>query len=394
MFWASITCLLPTLPLYVKDLGGSDRQVGLVMACFAVGLIGCRSWLGLLADKQGRKRVLVVGLLSAALAPLGYLFFHSLGSVALIRAFHGISIAGFTTGYIALVTDIAPANIRGAAIGYMSLVNPIALMLGPAMGGYLLEWGGYNFLFLLSSGLGCAGLLLMSLVREPRSHREVAKQERDNRFWGLLMQPRLRTPSLVMLFVGISFGSLTAFMPLFVRDAQLGINPGLFYLASACVTFCMRLVVGRASDRLGRGVFVTFGLAFTMLGLVVLSSAQEPLRVLLAGMCQGAGFGILIPMMSALIADRSLPQERGRLFGLCIGGFDIGIAFAGLLLGQVADWYNYRVLFLTSAAMVGMSAVLFLTRSAGSIEQSLKFATGRGRDLHAVSESYGDRQVA
>ncbi|NJQ96982.1 MAG: MFS transporter, partial [Hydrococcus sp. CSU_1_8] len=74
-----------------------------------------------------------------------------------IRAFHGISIAAFTTGYSALVVDISPLKQRGELIGYMSLAVPIGMAIGPALGGYLQDSIGYTPLFLVSAGLGLLG---------------------------------------------------------------------------------------------------------------------------------------------------------------------------------------------------------------------------------------------
>ncbi|MGK7910055.1 MAG: MFS transporter [Synechococcus sp.] len=383
LFWASMTTLLPTLPLYISDVGGSDWQVGIAMGAFAVGLVASRPWLGPLADRRGRKLVLQIGLVAATLAPIGYLFVNSIPAIVLIRAGHGISIAAFATAYVALVTDVAPPDFRGTVIGYMSLVNPIGLMVGPAIGGYALEWGGYRALFLLSAGLGGIGWLLASRVPEPPSLSSLARAS-DSRFWGLLTQPRIIAPSVTMLFVGLAFGVLTTFMPIFVRSGDFGINPGLFYLASSAVTFVMRVVVGRASDRWGRGLFVTAALVGMAVALLVLANAHSGREILLAGGLHGAGFGVLIPTISALLADRSQPNERARLFGLCLTGFDVGIASAGFLFASLSATLGYSRLFTLAAGMVGAAATIFITCSASSLTASIKFATGRGRDPYAL----------
>ena len=129
-FWISLTLLVPTLPTYIADVGGTKRDVGLVMGSFAIGLLACRSWLGKLADQRGRKIVLILGAIVAAIAPLGYLAVDSIPLLIVTRAFHGISIAAFTTGYSALVVDLSPAKHRGELIGYMSLAVPIGMALG------------------------------------------------------------------------------------------------------------------------------------------------------------------------------------------------------------------------------------------------------------------------
>ncbi|MEM8832832.1 MAG: MFS transporter, partial [Cyanobacteria bacterium P01_G01_bin.19] len=139
LFWISITLMLPTLPTYIQSMGGTTKQVGMVMSCFAIGLIASRTWLGRVADLRSRKIVILIGSFVAATAPIGYLLVHSISGLGAIRAFHGISIAAFTIGYSALVVDLAPIKYRGTLIGYMNLAVPIGMSVGPALGGFLQE---------------------------------------------------------------------------------------------------------------------------------------------------------------------------------------------------------------------------------------------------------------
>ncbi|MCS6815591.1 MAG: MFS transporter, partial [Cyanobacteria bacterium] len=126
LFWTSLALLLPVLPLFVSDLGGTEQQVGFVMGAFAVGLVMSRRWIGRWTDQYGRKLVMLIGLGVVAIAPLGYLVLYNIPSHILphipamigIRAFHGISIAAFTTAYSALIVDISPVDKRGELLGY------------------------------------------------------------------------------------------------------------------------------------------------------------------------------------------------------------------------------------------------------------------------------------
>ncbi len=127
LFWSSLSSLLPTLPLYINDVGANNQEIGIVMGSFAIGLLLSRPMLGRLADERGRKIVLLIGTIVAAIAPFGYLATQSLGLLILVRIFHGISVAAFTTGYSALIADLAPAETRGEIIGYMSLTTPLVV---------------------------------------------------------------------------------------------------------------------------------------------------------------------------------------------------------------------------------------------------------------------------
>jgi len=167
LFWMSMSSLLPTLPAYIEDMGAAPKQVALVMSFFAIGLLGSRVWLGQLADESlnlclqkspfpktinqfnfnlgksifgslvyypSRKVIILIGATVAAIAPMCYLLFNEIHQLMAIRAFHGISIAAFTTGYSALVVDISPPKQKGELIGYMSLVIPLGMAVGPAVG--------------------------------------------------------------------------------------------------------------------------------------------------------------------------------------------------------------------------------------------------------------------
>jgi len=394
LFWAGLASMLPTLPLYIRDLGGSSQQVGIVMACFAIGLLTSKAWLSRMADERGRKIVLMIGMSAIAIAPIGYWLFQTVPMLMVFRALHGISIAAFATAFSALVVDISPANNRGELIGYMSLVNPLGLALGPALGGFLQESVGYTPAFLVAAGLGVIGLLCTARVKESSTYDGLLKEDGEainsshdpdaKKFWSLLGTPRIRIPAFVLLMVGLAFGTISTFVPLFIKETGIDLNIGLFYTAAAISSFSIRLLTGRASDRYGRGVFITLSLVFYSSAMAVLWLADSPALFLLSGLIQGVGAGMLIPMIAALMADRSLPNERGRIFGLCMTGFDLGIAAAGPILGTLADWIGYRDIFGITALLVVVGLGAFLTLSSKNPSNSLRFALGRGPDVYAV----------
>lgn len=384
LFWSSLAALLPTLPLYIRDVGGTKYQIGIVIGAFAVGLLLFRPWLGQLADRRGRKIVLLIGLAAVAIAPLGYLMTQSLPLLITIRVFHGLSIAAFTTAYSTLIVDLSPPLNRGEVIGYMSLVNPIGVAIGPAIGGFLQAWAGYTPLFLLSAGLGVAGLISALWIQAPRLVVQPAMDTTKGGFWQLLFSPRLRTPAMALLLVGLAFGVLSTFVPLFIQEAGVDLNAGLFYTAAAVAGFSVRLLTGRASDRYGRGRFITLGLLLYALTMLLLWSAHSASVFLLAGLLEGAGTGIFLPLMIALVADRAEAHERGRVFSLCVGGFDLGIAIAGPALGFLAEQVGYRGIFGLASGLAFLSVLVFVTQCSKTLPHSLSFALSDGRDLYAL----------
>jgi len=389
LFWSSVASMLPTMPQYVDDIGGTKQQVGLVISSFGVGLILFRTILGRLADQHSRKLVLLIGTGIAAIAPLCYLFADSIGLLMLIRGFHGISLAAFTTGYLALVTDLSPVDKRGELLGYMSLVTPIGLGIGPALGGFLQALVSYTALFVTISGLGWLSWLFASQVREPKSIQvpdSGAKEMASSPAWQLVSSPRMRVPALVLLLVGLSFGGLITFLPLFIRETGINLNPGLYFTTAAIASFIIRLLTGRASDRYGRGIFITSSLICYGLAMLLLSQAHSPQTLLLAGVMQGIGSGTIISIMIALVSDRSLSTERGMVYSVCLSGFDLGGAIAPPIFGLFADWLDYQGIFYLATALSFLALMIFLTQSSKNLSYSLRFATGRERDVYAVEK--------
>ncbi|MBN3963218.1 MFS transporter [Nostoc sp. NMS8] len=386
LFWSSISSLLPTLPLYIDEVGASKQEIGLVMGSFAIGLLLSRPTLGRLADERSRKIVLLIGTIVATIAPFGYLATQSIGLLILVRIFHGISVAAFTTGYSALVADLAPAQTRGEIIGYMSLTTPIGLAIGPALGGYLEATSGYGPLFLLSAELGFVAFLGIVQVTNPPVQTQEQTEGGNRNFWQILVSPRVKVPTIVMLLVGLSLGAIHTFVSLFLKSTNVDFNGGLFFTAAAISSFSIRIFSGKASDRFGRGLFITFAICCYVVALLLLWQANSAIIFLLAAIAEGVGGGTLISMMITMMADRSLPQERGKVFAICIAGLDMGIAIAAPLLGIIAELVGYRNMFGYGAAITFLALVIFLTQSSKNLSNSLRFALGLAPDAYALND--------
>ncbi len=385
LFWCSIGSLFPTLPLYIEEIGATKQQIGIIMGSFAIGLLLFRGWIGRLSDRRGRKIALLIGSFVVAIAPLGYLAVQSVPLLIALRAFHGISIAAFTTSYMALVVDLTPLNIRGQIIGYMSLVTPLGVAIGPTVGGYLQATAGYEALFSTVAMSGICSFLCILLIVSPPMHSQPVSQKQI-RFWQILVSPRVRIPSLVMFLVGLDFGIVHTFIPLFLKDTGVDLNAGLFYAVAAIASFSVRLFSGQASDKLGRGLFITISLTSYCLGMFFLWQATDTNTFLLGAILEGVGSGIVIPMVAAMMSDRSQAHERAQILAVCIMGLDLGIAVAGPLIGYIAEEYGYRNTFGLATFLTLWAVIIFLTLSSKGIENSFRFATGRGKDFYALEK--------
>ncbi len=393
LFWTSIAILLPTLPAYLDTIGLKQQQIGLIIGAFAIGLLATRPYMGKLADRRGRKVVLLIGTAIVAIAPLGYLATTSIPLLMLVRAFHGISIAALATAYSALVVDLAPPERRGEIIGTMSLANPIGVALGPAIGGYLQVLGMFSTIFWISILSGALAYLCVSQLREQQPIK-FAPDWNDSsaivlKFEGsslsvrqILTNRALGIPALTLLLIGCPFGAVHTFIPLYIQASNIDLNPGLFYTIAAISSFCARSVIGSRSDRYGRGIFIALSLCCYTGSQALLATARGDLSFIGAAILEGLGIGILIPMTVALLSDRSLSHQRGQILSICLAGLDLGVALAAPAFGMVADQLGYAGIF-TVGTGLGISAIaVFLIWGNHSLQQSIGFCLGRDRDYY------------
>ena len=388
LFWSSITTLLPTLPLYLDHIGGTKQQIGFVMGCFAVGLLLSRFVLGPLADMKSRKLVLIIGTAVAAIAPLGYLLIKSFLLLMVVRAFHGISIAGITIGYNTLLADLSPPGRRGELITYMSLAIPIGMAIGPIVGSFLVVANGYVPLFIFCSTLASVSLLCSIFVWEPDSivgKNSHSHQFEQQKLLQILWSRRVLVPVFVMLMVGLIFGTTITFLPLYIQENSIALNAGLFYTVRAIASFIIRVFAGRASDKFGRGIFISGGLVFSLLDVLTLWTANSSNMVLLAAIFGGFSNGLILPIMITLMTDRCLPEQRGQFFSLCIGGYDLGLGLAGPTFGLVAEEIGYRSMFAVNASLASIAIATFITLSNKDLPHSIRFAFGQGQDSYSVN---------
>lgn len=386
-FWSSMSSQLPTLPLYISTLTQSFDQIGIIMGSFAIGLLLFRSYLGKLSDRKGRRYTMRIGLIVATVIPLCYAALPSIPLLILFRAIHGVSIAAFASSYSALVADIAPIEKRGEVIGYMSLVNPLGLAFGPAFGGLMQEAWGYQPLFIMASSLAFAGLLMTTEIDDQRNENDRQSTSTNlerSKFWQTFLNPRVRVPSTVLLLVGLSFGTLSAFMPILMQQKNISLNAGFFYMAAALSGFIIRFPVGRLSDKWGRGIFISIGIFFYGLSMAIIYFASHNYEFLLSGIAEGIGSGIVIPAIVALLADRTFPPERGYVFGMTWIGFDLGIALAGPVMGKMISFVGITNIFAIATGLCALGLFIFATQSNKTVDESFKFAIGKSSDRYSV----------
>jgi MFS family permease len=338
LFFSSAHLLITPLPLYIQSLGGGATQVGLAQMTFAVSSLVLRPYVGRLVDTRGRKLVLLIGTAIFTLGPLCYTQTTTIPALHLARMFHGIGIAAFTTAYATLVADVTPPSRWGAALGLSGIAPPLAIVLASPAGTSLLAHTSFRVVFLVSSLTALASLLVALVIREP-SHQIPASPASASTAVGLADVLKLRgvvVPSLATLTLGLSYGTVYAFLPLFALDRNLG-NVGLFFTTLSLFFVASRSSVGRLSDRVGRLPVILPLFAVLGLSLAGLNWTYTFPMLLAMAALQGIGLGGTRVGLETTVVGAAPAKLRGRAVSLIYFCYDLGIGTGSLAMGAVAD---------------------------------------------------------
>ena len=350
-FFASFMLLIAVLPLYLRDLGGSDSQVGLVIGIFAIAALFPRPFVGREIDRGGGKRFLLAGTAVFVAASLLYLLASNITILFGVRIVHGIGMALFTTAAFALVADLAPVTRRGEALGIWGTVPTMASAIAPFVGLEIRERYGDNTVFIISAILAGMSFLLVTFMRDPH------KEHDPNAASAGLIEKSVFFPAILVISMTFIFGSVSSFVLLFADERNIT-NAGLYFTASAGAVVISRLFGGKLSDRHGRWAVILPSMGLMGLGVAILSQSSSLLTLILGAAVIGLSFGGGFPALSALAVDLAPEGRRGAAMGTFSASFEVGIGAGAMVMGVVATLVGYSSMFLIGAALP-ISGMLF-----------------------------------
>lgn len=353
-FFSSMYFLLPALPLYIVQLGGQDRDVGLIMGAFTLTSILVRPFVGRWVDAWGRKPFLLLGASIFLAASLAYNLARNIPLLLLTRGFHGLGIACFTTAASTYVADIVSPRRRGAAIGYFGMFANVAMSIGPYLGGMLMRSLSLTALFGAAATMGGMAMALASPLRESRRPSPGRNPHEPQP----LISRQAVFPALVMFSMTFTYGGVLSFLPLLAVRRQIeGFEA--FFTVLAMALILVRAVGGEMSDRFGRAAVIIPGMFLVSLATVTVSLADSLPILLLAAAVYGMGFGAVHPSLLAFTVDRTEVASRGAAMGTFSAAFDLGIGLGSVLLGYILQWGGFTAMYLTAAGVVLLGLIGF-----------------------------------
>lgn len=349
--FTSFYMLYPTMPLYILEIGGNETHVGLAMGAFMLSAVLFRPFVGALLDRFGRKSFIIWGLLLFSITMISYEIATGIVALMILRVIHGLSWGISTTAVLTTVTDLIPTKRRGEGLGWSGMAMTVAMGIGPMIGVWLVDGLSFQFLFLVGTILALISLVLTLGVKG-----SFVKPTQEKKKLGLF-EKSLTTVSITTFLVFISYGGITAFIPLYA--ASIDFNSGTFFLIYAGTLILIRPLAGKLADRFSEATVIMPSLCVTMIALVILASFPSAAGVIAAAVMYGIGFGSVQPALQAATIRLVAEERIGSANASFTTATDLGIGLGAMVLGTVSQFTSYQALFYVSAVSVLLSLLLF-----------------------------------
>lgn len=362
--------VVPLLPTIQTRTGTGEAGVGLALAAYAIPLALVSIPFGALADRIGRRPLLVGGLLLTAAGSVLIAVSESLTALVAGRMVQGVGGAGSWIAALALVSDLSRPGRRGEAIGFALAANSAGAIAGPALGGVAGGTIGFAAPFLIVA-VAAVGLTVASLAAVPRDQPDQAARGRTLlRTLAVVRRPAVLPATAIAIGGATALGMVEVVAPLDL-DERLGLSAaaiGVIFGGAIAVDAAVAPVAGAASDRAGRPPVAALGLALIAISAVMLVILDGTLGAL-AGLCVfgggvSAAFAAAVPWL-----DESFGAlDRGMAYGALNLLYSIGYAAGPLLAGAMYEASGPSLPYwsLGTAAALGVAVLLVAGRRSSS----------------------------
>jgi MFS family permease len=363
--------LLPLIAPRAEELGADALGVGVAVAAYSLTNLLLNLVGGSLADRVGRRLVLLVSLAVSPICIAIYGLADSLPVFLAARAVHGAFGGFLTASLFALLADLAPEGERGKTIGRAGALIGAAAVVGPAASGLAARELGSGPVFLAVAAIIAVGLILVRGAI-PETLPEPARAGAPGTWRRLLSDPRLRVAYLAIFALEAGVGVVTAFLKDGIVERQMalgmdaeralryatGAQGGLFSIFALVAVILMLSPIARRVDRRGALGLSVVGLACLGTSTAILAIGTSLATDSAAMVLYGVGFGLLFPAAAGMVGIAAPAPERGRGFGIFNFSFDAGLSAGPVLAGALAASALAIEPFLTATILIAVVAIV------------------------------------
>jgi MFS family permease len=353
--------LVVVMTLYAMDtFGSSPSEAGFASSIFVIGALCARLYCGRRIEQVGRRKLLVVGTILSLVMTILYFGVTTIWFLFVIRFLHGAAYGIASTAIGTIVTHLIPDDRRGEGIGYYMLSLTLASAIGPFLGMFLTQHGGFRLIFVVCAIFGVLSFVSAFFLSVPEVKLTNEQLDEMKGFkWSNLFESKAIPISIVCSIIYFCYSSILSFLSPYAKEIHLVDAASFFFIVYSVAILISRPFTGRLFDSKGENITMYPAFLIFMIGMALLSQAHHGVTLLLAGAFLGFGLGV-IQSCGLAIAVKATPRER---LGLANSTFyiflDGGVGIGPFVLGLFIPFTGYRGMYIGMAIVVAVCLLLY-----------------------------------
>lgn len=368
--------VIPLLPLHLTErLGASVKLVGAVVATFALVETVLKTAWGSVADRVGRRPMIIAGLLVSSLAPLLMSVLRSAFLFVPLRLVDGAGSSALWPAASAMLADATPPERRATAMGALNMFFLAGLAIGPVLGLYVVGFtGSYAYGFYLATLLlAVAAIVAVVTLRGlDETHARWSNgivvgyhRVAPNPLLSEVVESARQSP-LLLVMLGVAFvqmfgvGLLAPIVVIYAKRI-VGLSEammGTLFLVLVLSVALASIPAGRLADRWGKNRAVSWGMALGSVGMWVLPLSPHLAVLASAAILLGSSYALSSPAWHALVSELAPPGRVGLAMGAAQTAEGLGLVLGPLLGGMLWDVVGHRAPFVAAAALLSAGTVV------------------------------------
>jgi len=360
--------LIPIMALYASQLGARVGIVGLIIGVYSIANAPANILFGRVIDKAGARVPLTFGLIGDALAMFLYSLCRVPVHLVLVRIFHGVTGGIIGPATMSITASNTTSQRGGRTMAFYGISLAAATLVGYLLSATLASSLGYNFVFYVGALMLVSGAVATRLIPKRAGSTlmlSVSFKAAMGKVAELMKRRRLRTPYTSVFAQYFAFGGVVTLLPLYLRSLGMEVFHVGMMLATFAITFiALQIPSGMLSDRLGRKIPTVAGLCLCVASLAILPTLETFPALIAVMILYGASYALIFPSISAMVADSTSPEERGRATGIFHALLTAGVAVGAPVMGLTAGAIGVRwgLALCGSAAILAIVVVLMSSR--------------------------------
>lgn len=343
------------------QLHASFGQAGLASGIYIIGTLIARLIMGKELELIGRKRVARWGAILYLITTVAYLAVPTISVLDGVRLLNGFAYGMTSTALNAIVTEFIPEKRKGEGINYYGLSTSLAAAIGPFIGLLLLNATSFQFIVILSTvliGVSMVALFAVKINNVTLSAAHLA----ELKSWKIssFIEFKVLLIAAIGFLMGLSYSSVLSFLASYAETLHLVAISSFFFVVYAGIVTLTRPMSGRIFDRFGENYVMYPSYLFLAVGLVILAFANNGFVLLLSGAFIGLGYGTFMSNGQAVTLKLVTSHRIGIALSTYFIGLDLGLGVGPYVLGALHNALSFRELYLVSAVIPIVSAILYL----------------------------------